>query len=770
MGEVMKMNKLLILILLVAAVVMGQPDSNWTWFNNYCKAEFGAQSDSLYYVKYGTTLRFDDSSFWKYPSLNSTCIAWRTNLPCHSKIRFGTTSEYGDSVIDTLRFFYNHLLYVTGLDPSTEYHYQIVNVDERDSMIESGDSTFTTVAAGLYKTIPDSVAAGPPYICATASTRYILTQDLSVDSIAIEIKANNVELDLNGHTVEYNANHVDFPKPSGTGWDFLYSSPRGVKAIWRTDTKIFNGKIFQGAGNDSAQNQSCGPSPVALVESNTYEIGGVSIGYKGKQLSGFFTDYITGYIHHCVSTDSGTEISNRHQGTDAIKTRHARYNRINRVRHRGISNCSLAVANEIYSDGWAPNNFGIGLFNHHKGVCSYNLVAGIAGTGSAYGWSFSDTLGSQLFLSNIAHLVGDTIETVRDDEYPDMSLRGFRITQYDGETKKWVNWVYDSNIVILNLKGRMTTYKADGRGLNFTSDPYITGCVFKNGIVKVWASDSSIPSSYVRPILPTGTSQRDSSAYPIYYDNVTVISNRGMIQFAEANGASGNHIFRNPTFVRSGPVHGGADNYYSFLGIGYPWVTTTTRNKIINPVYVGSNVDSGVVWLNSTYDYPMDVTLLWSLNLTIKGTQDVKILTVADSVVVDTTVTDTVSFDLPHTKWQQYNLDIDTITYNPYRVIIGGDTTTITVDTIKQLSGGQYFYNGAVGQVIDTAFNVSGNSVSVIVRSPNWKSSHWLLTSETEDGVWSAVDSSIGLVAGTKDTLTSTIGTTYLRVFSKTKK
>ena len=60
---------------------------------------------------------------------NSIFVSWRTSIPEISKVRFGTTMNYSDSVSDTASVI-THSLQLTGLIPNTKYFYTINTASE----------------------------------------------------------------------------------------------------------------------------------------------------------------------------------------------------------------------------------------------------------------------------------------------------------------------------------------------------------------------------------------------------------------------------------------------------------------------------------------------------------------------------------------------------------------------------------------------------------------------------------------------------------------
>jgi hypothetical protein len=79
---------------------------------------------------------------------SSATITWTTNKAADSQVAYGSTSQYGslsqlDSTLVT-----SHRVQLSGLSPSTTYHYQARSADTPGNTGTSADLSFTTSAAG----------------------------------------------------------------------------------------------------------------------------------------------------------------------------------------------------------------------------------------------------------------------------------------------------------------------------------------------------------------------------------------------------------------------------------------------------------------------------------------------------------------------------------------------------------------------------------------------------------------------------------------------
>lgn len=81
-------------------------------------------------------------------SSSGATVSWVTNEASDTQVEYGLTTTYGsqsslDSVMTT-----NHSRSLTGLSPSTLYHYRTKSRDAAGNLAVSGDFTFTTTAQG----------------------------------------------------------------------------------------------------------------------------------------------------------------------------------------------------------------------------------------------------------------------------------------------------------------------------------------------------------------------------------------------------------------------------------------------------------------------------------------------------------------------------------------------------------------------------------------------------------------------------------------------
>ena len=81
-------------------------------------------------------------------SITSTLatISWTTNNPANSQVAYGTSASYGATSALDASLVTSHSQTLTGLNPSTTYHFKVTSQDGSGNSASSGDATFTTSA------------------------------------------------------------------------------------------------------------------------------------------------------------------------------------------------------------------------------------------------------------------------------------------------------------------------------------------------------------------------------------------------------------------------------------------------------------------------------------------------------------------------------------------------------------------------------------------------------------------------------------------------
>jgi hypothetical protein len=81
------------------------------------------------------------------PSINGAVITWNSNIAANSQVLYGLTNTYGStSTLDTNNVT-SHTVTLSGLAPSTAYHFQVWSTGTGTMSATSTDMTFTTLTA-----------------------------------------------------------------------------------------------------------------------------------------------------------------------------------------------------------------------------------------------------------------------------------------------------------------------------------------------------------------------------------------------------------------------------------------------------------------------------------------------------------------------------------------------------------------------------------------------------------------------------------------------
>jgi len=508
----------------------GAPDKDWyPAFDLFCQLKFGAEKEDLAYDHWGNTLQFMSvsGSEWQYASKTSAVVAFETNLPAKSYVEYGETTSYGSQTPQNYRYHYVHVIYLTGLDEDTTYHFRYVAQDERGNTIYSTDKTLTTATPANVVYVPGSLS-GPPYTLSESGKTYLVTEDIVADGSVFLVTNGNITVDLDGHTVTYN-NADDDPNDS-----------YGIESRYHDNVNLYNGTIKQGLGYNGGDDNALGNSPVYIRSCSGGEVAGVKADYLGAQISGLFMHYSPGStVHHCVVLDRGGEMVNRHMGCDAIAgVATAHHNLVLRGRQGGVEchDNGEYYNNEVYIDSVCTNSFGMGLYDvsftrlHHNRIFGTGYLLVAIGTVSGCTDIEAD--------NNFVHLH----EMEPDDRWPEYGPQsgGYccRIT-WGGD-----NIDYHDNTMI--------TYAQDGgmvRGTWFYTQASTTDVTYTDSVVKAVLLNET--SDIQGCIVVAGDG--DAAAPPHLYENNRVISNFCNVRLGESYGTGCNTRYYDNTLVKCGP-------------------------------------------------------------------------------------------------------------------------------------------------------------------------------------------------------------------------
>ena len=569
----------------VTPTAVAQPQNDNERFFNFRLQNFAPATEPLITQQFGTNLTFESEAFWEYPSYYSHALAFATNLPSLSVIEYGPTQSYGTVSAQSDSYYYQHLQYLTGLQPATTYYYRI-HVKGYDGTVVQSQGSFTTLTLdrSVIRIPQDIDSAAPPYTLTQSDTKYLLTEDITAPTVAINIKAHNIELDLGGHTIIYDD---DQPKVTGSWWnDYAYNEEAsfGVRAgLWNyTNVSIFNGTIRQGR-NGGTGYIGIGFNPLFLNHmgaGSQNEVAGITVDYYGDSVSGMITG--DGEVHHNVILDRGTVVDNRHQGIKAISGdgsagNTVSYNSLRRFRHQGIMTSGIKHHNELYSDSYDSNSFMIGM-GSNGGQVSDNKLFGTGYNPIGISWG-----SNSIARGNFIYLHG-TAPDQRSSEYDRLSgIAGIRLTVYGDANEQYDNCVYEDNTIIVKPWANCPL----ARGIWVSTDPSATNVVFRHNYVKMEAVSGDIPfeqfNSSLAAVEINGNGRESSS--PTYFIDNTLVSNVHHILFGSSYGVGGSAWFYQTQFEKITRY----DQYFHPLRVGF-WYTNTTNNRLIDSI-TGEGVD-----------------------------------------------------------------------------------------------------------------------------------------------------------------------------------
>jgi len=612
------------------------------------------------------------SQEWTFVSENSAVIYWQTENPATSHVEYGLTPAYGMRTPDTglpPREFFKGLFdkpyhtqfhRITGLEPDKTYHYRMVSVGIDGTETRSEDKTFSTRKIPEAVHVPDDLEGAPPYVLNQADATYVLTKDIETDGTAIRIDGHGITLDLNGHTVVY-----------GNAEGEAY----GVRTVeWnKRNIKVLNGVIRQGKANG----RKC--DPVRARSTRNMEVAGVEITYGGPDCMGIhWWESRDANAHHNVIFDTGTHITNRHQGLDAIHgCQTSSCNLVKRARHRGIKGGAECAYNEIYVDSWATNAscVGGGLHTHHNRIRGTGYIV----IGVGYGWG--DSLEPKEIDHNDIEMVAQKI-TGRWKEYGDSSnLSGLRVTMYRFRGE---NFNFHDNRILIH-----GSHATKMRGLWIDPTSKTKNVVFRNNYVEVIA-DETCKAKNCMAVTIAGSPDPDQA--PTLLEGNTIISNICNVRFAESYGTSCNAHFVGNTFVRKGNRED-----YRTIRCGW-WVSDTYGHVFRDSKFeggagydrvsfeggqtrlTGRDAQSGYAKMNARREF----TVEWTLTIKTAAGARVSVKDAAGNEVFTGTAGQDGKVDVPLAQYKQEGAGAydkggsKKTAYTPHTVTVTADGRTAT--------------------------------------------------------------------------------------------
>ena len=502
------------------------------------------------------------SSAWAAPEVKivnpkgadaSAVVALETTERATAVLEYGETAQYGKRLEDK-ELHYIHVFQLKDLAAGKTYHFRMTCTDRRGNTVAGPDATVATKKIDDVVRIPDDLQ-GPPYVLDKPNTYYLVTKDFTAPKTAFNITAPGVTLDLGGHTVTFDEEHLGLPTDSYN--NMLKDSSFGVRVrpivqgVAIKEVKILNGTIVQGKGNDEGSYTTIGFNPIYLSGGANSEIAGVSVVYSGTQITGLMC-HNTGEsvsIHHCTVDDRGNLIANRHQQCAAIKLASPGggkllCNLVKRARQGALASVGVnseVAHNELHIDSHSINAFGLGLKDgcdaHHNRIfgCGDNVV-GVGTTGDCDKVKVHD---NYLWLQ--AHDIADYKQELntKEMESSDYSIMsGVRVTW----GSKSVD--YSKNVILVTARegGKV-------RGTFLFADEKSPGVVFRDNLVIALCEDDK--SDGWGAIGGVGAGGR-GAVFPMDFIGNTIVSNFACFNLQDNYGTSNNYRFAGNTFVKVG--------------------------------------------------------------------------------------------------------------------------------------------------------------------------------------------------------------------------
>ena len=141
----------------------------------------------------------------------SAVITWQTNNAASSRVDYGTTAAYG-SAVTSASLVSTHSLTVSGLSPSTTYHYKVTSVDGASQTASSADGIFTTSAQAAT-----NLVANPGF--ESGGTGWSLASTASIDAVASNAHSGTRSLRL-AATGAWQGSWQSFAVTPGLTYDF----------------------------------------------------------------------------------------------------------------------------------------------------------------------------------------------------------------------------------------------------------------------------------------------------------------------------------------------------------------------------------------------------------------------------------------------------------------------------------------------------------------------------------------------------------------------
>ncbi|MDR1151638.1 MAG: hypothetical protein LBK72_04035, partial [Bifidobacteriaceae bacterium] len=602
------------------------PSTDYGWFEQFRLTQFGAETEPLITEKFGSQLVFDAQADWVYRSYYSAAVGLATNLATLTVVEYGPTTAYGSRTLTQDSYYYNHLHYLTGLQPGGTYHYRILAQAADGQWLVSPDRVVTTkqITADVVR-IPEDMTSGPQYVLTESNKTYLVTRDLTVDAAFIKLRASNVTIDLGGHTVVYDDGEPVVDEVSHYSDDGTF----GIHANqWNLhDIQIYNGTLRQGShGGQGFGGEGYNPINLYMMYGTVGNaIAGVTVDYYGADVDGF-SQVSVANLEHNISIDRGTVVTNRHWGLNAAMgtIENASYNSFRRFRQRGIAGAKNVIGNEFYSDSYATNSYVI--LQAEDSEVAYNKIFGVGFMPIGIGYENRSHVHD-----NFVYMHG-TANKQRSDEYDRISgISGVRFTMYNQATGNYdgdrgtpiEDLLYEDNTFVMKPWENCNV----ARGLWISTGARSKNTRFLNNVVRMEALTDQLNPFEYRWRMTVSTVDLNGGRHPddptrlppvTLLEGNTFQSNVQFVAFGSDYGSGiQNVLFKNNTFEK---LQHHTANFEPYT-VSY-WDWGSEYNRMIDNVAVGWDFATAPVIFGETLS---ELTIGSTYDLTLVDTSGTSI-------------------------------------------------------------------------------------------------------------------------------------------------
>ena len=219
-----------------------------------------------------------------------------------------------------------------------------------------------------------AVGSGPYYLDAAGET-YILTEDIATTGSGLVFAAQNVTLDLNGHTVTFGTGSSTYRYGVVMPPPYPHSNPRWSDSditVWNAShgATVQNGFVVQGGSGARCY-------AVKGYENHDLTLHDVSVLIFGDDTYAILYDECYNiHVYNNTVTDSTTVVTNRHEGRASIDilatwdgTIEIHDNTLHNCRQWGIrvkrrtpaETWGHVYSNQVYANTIVTNGYGVGL-------------------------------------------------------------------------------------------------------------------------------------------------------------------------------------------------------------------------------------------------------------------------------------------------------------------------------------------------------------------------------------------------------------------------